>query len=280
MDHQVGAPPDEPEAALPPDLRAVARRYARQLAPRPTASDTARLVARLLAEESTTGVARDAATAEGARRRWARALRVAGWRVRLLGPAFWVASVLLIAGAVLGVDRLAAHAPAWSALVLLAPLTAALGICHALRTPHRGLREVEASTAVGTPEALAGLVLAIVGCDCALGGLATLALALASVAPFVALLATWLGPLLLLSGVSLAVALRWGAGPAALVGGGPWVLLAAASRLEPVGIFAPPGDALAFALRLVAAALGGALVFLALLRGPAWPPPVPGRGQL
>jgi hypothetical protein len=106
-----------------------------------------------------------------------------------------------------------------------------------------------------------------------LGILATALMALVQWAPFGALLAAWMGPLLLLVGVSLLVALRWGAIPAAIIGGGPWLLLALASFLNPARalalIFALPLDFLSLTLHLVAAVLGS-LILIFLLRGPAW----------
>lgn len=255
---------------LPDELRAIAARFAAQPTPHPTAADTARLVARLLAEEP--GVAMAAVRAPRGRLGWT--LRVARWRVRLLGPRFWLASVLLLAlGAVVtpflqGSDRALP-------LIVLAPLTAVLGLAHATRTSSRGLRAVEASCPLGLVEVTTGLVLAIVAFDCALGLVVTGGLALLHWAPFVALLAAWLGPLLLLAGLSLPIALRWGTLPAALIGGGPWLLLAVVARLRPDGVaahafFGLPQDGAALSLRLAAATLGGALLLLVYLRGGAW----------
>ncbi len=258
-----------PDDDLPADLRAVAARFAAQPVPRPTPTDTARLVARLLAEEPIAAV-----TAFQQQRRVGWTLRVARWRLRLLGPWFWVASVLLVAlGAVCapflqGSDRVLP-------LVLLIPLSAVLGLAHAARTSSTGLRAVEASCPIGVVEVTTGLVLAIVACDCALGLVVTLGLAVLQWAPFVALLAAWLGPLLLLAGLSLPIALRWGALPAALVGGGPWLLLAALARLQPTGVFAHvfalPQDTRALILHVAAAAVGSAFLLLILLYGRTWP---------
>src|SRR5438552_876297 len=81
---------------LPTALRDRAQRYAAQPVPRPTPADTARLVARLLAEEPAV------ALATPRRGRVMPALRVARWRMHLLGRWFWVAGVVLMAlGAVL-----------------------------------------------------------------------------------------------------------------------------------------------------------------------------------
>ena len=256
--------PSAPDDDLPPELRAVALRYAAQPVPCPTPAATARLLARLLAEEPSVALA-------APRQPWpvAQALRVARWRARLLGPWFWIASVLLLgAGAVL-----TPFVPTYRALplILLAPLTAVLSIAHAARTSSGGLRAVEASAPVGFVEVTAGLVLAIVGFDCVLGAAATLALALLRWAPFVTLLLAWLGPLLLLAGLSLPIALRWGAIPAATIGGAPWLMLAGIAALQPRGAYAlavtMPQDSLSLALHVLATAVGAALLALLLLRG-------------
>ena len=69
------------------------------------------------------------------------------------------------------------------------------------------------------------------------------------------------------------VALRWGVIPAAIIGGGPWLLLALASFLNPAGalaqVFALPLDFLSLTLHLVAAIVGG-LILIFLLRGSTW----------
>jgi hypothetical protein len=252
---------------LPPELQLIAQRYAAQPVPHPTSEDTALLLTRLLTEETV-------ATLSTAHQGWSilRTLRVARWRVRLLGPWFWIAGVLLlIFGALLA--PIMNRDNAIMALILLLPLTGVLGLAHALRTTSPGLREIEASCPTSYVEVSAGLVLAIVGFDCMLGILATALMALVQWAPFGALLAAWMGPLLLLVGVSLLVALRWGAIPAAIIGGGPWLLLALASFLNPARalalIFALPLDFLSLTLHLVAAVLGS-LILIFLLRGPAW----------
>ena len=252
---------------LPPELHAIAQRYAAQPVPRPTPADTARLVARLVADEPAVALAAPARHGP-----IIGAFRVARWRMHLLGRWFWVAGVILMAlGAVL---TSALHGSGALPLILLAPLTAVLSLAHAVRTPSAGLRAVEASCPIGFVEVTTGLVLAIVGFDCLLGVMATAGLALLRWAPFVALLAAWLGPLLLLAGISLPVALRWGAIPASLVGGGPWLLLAAVARLQPGGAYARavavPQDGLSLTLHLVAAALGSLLLVLMLVRGSAW----------
>ena len=257
------ASPDD----LPPELRQVAQRYAAQPVPRPTAQQTSLLLARLLAEEPVAAL-----STSHTRPRVNQTLRVARWRVRLLGPQFWVASVILLtlaAWATRSYYLLSGTTP----LLLTVPLTGVLGVAYALRTSSRGLREVEASTPLGFAEAAAGLVLAIAGFDCALGAAATLAVCQTTAQPFLALLTVWLGPLLLLTALSLPVALRWGALAAALVGGAPWALLVLAASHQPASplgllILSLPHDAGAAAPHLVLALVGLALLVTMMRHGP------------
>ncbi len=173
---------------LPPELRQVAERYAAQPVPRPTAQQTSLLLARLLAEEPVATL-----STSHTRPRVGQTLRIARWRVRLLGPQFWVASVILLtlaAWATHSYYLLSGTTP----LLLTVPLTGVLGVAYALRTSSRGLREVEASTPLGFAEAAAGLVLAIAGFDCALSAAATLAVCQTTAQPFLALLTVWARP--------------------------------------------------------------------------------------
>jgi hypothetical protein len=262
---------------LPPDLQAVVERYAAYPVPRPTSEATTHLVAQLLAEESAVERASASPRTSGFQ-----AVYIARWRVRVLAGPFWVASVLLLLlGAVLSA--------AWPAhqevipLVLLAPLAGVFSLAHAVRSPSAGLRAVEASCPVSVVQTTAGLALAIVGFDCLLGGLATALLALLQWAPFAVLLTAWLGPLLLLTGVSLPVALRWGAFPAAAVGGGPWLLLAGIAWLAPqtavTQFFALPQDQVSVLLHLLAAVLGSGLLFVLLVYGTVWSRPLRSAGE-
>ena len=253
---------------LPPDLLATARRYAAQPVARPTPEQTRRLVDRLLAE-SVVMPARNPSRQGTV----LAAVRVARWRMRLMSAPFWIACVLALAvvGAVTAIN---VTSSGMIPLVLILPLTGVLGLAQAARTPSRGLRDVEAAAPVSHATVMAALTLAIVGLDCAFGLLATAFLALLSWAPFAALLVAWLGPLLLLAGFSLPVALRWGAIPAAAVGAGPWLALALVAFALPgnsmaAAVFALPHDSLSFALHIGVAALG-AVVLLLFLHESSW----------
>lgn len=254
---------------LPPELLITARRYAAQPAPRPTAEDTTRLVQRLLTLPVEASVAVPPATVSPLS-----ALGVARWRVRLLGPTFWVASVVLLALTV-GLSLAGGAQRSILPLVALLPLSGVLGVAHALQTRSGGLREIEAACPVGFVRVTAGLTLAILGFDCALGVIATALLALLQWAPFVALLSAWLAPLMFLAAISLLVALRWGVAPAAVVGAGPWMALSLIAAFMPSGLmpgdltrafFALPVSSSAVGLHLLVAALGGAIVLALFAR--------------
>lgn len=270
MDKSISPPScEQAEDDLPPDLLDLALHVAAQPMPRPTEKDTALLVERLLAA----GAVVAPPPAPG----WAPSptvlMRVARWRMRLLGPWFWIASVALIAmGATLSLVN--STAGNTFALILTVPLTGVLGLTYALRTTSSGLREVEAASAVSLVEGAVGLALALLGFDCAFGVLVTLMLALLRWVPFAALLVAWLGPLLLLTGISLPLALRWGTPATIIVGVGPWLALALGALVWPHGIparlIASPVDHISLALHLVAVAVGACLLLLFLLRGSAW----------
>lgn len=269
MDEQSTSParwlPDED---LPPELLDLAQRVAAQPVPLPTTQDTAHLIERLLAAPMPPQTGR---TAHAPAMHPAAAWRVARWRVRLLGPTFWCAGVLLIGLAAIATPEALLHHDAVIPLVLAGPLTAVLGLAHALRTTSRGLREVEASAPLSFATASAGLALALVAFDGLLCAMASAALALLQLAPFAGLVAAWLGPLLLVTGISLPVALRYGVRAAALIGAGPWLLLALWSVIAPatndLTLFAVPTSGSATAVRLLAGIVGGVLLAWPLARG-------------
>src|SRR5512146_716257 len=245
---------------LSPDQADLAARYAAQLVPEPDAHDTALLIERLLAAQPAAVAPRDARTL-----RPLAAFGVARWRLRLLEPAFWCSGVILVAIA----GALTPAALRYSIalpLILLGPLTAVLGIAHALRTTSRGLREIEASAPLSFAEAASGLALALVVFDGLLCAAVSAALALLSIAPFTALVAAWLGPLLLLAGVSLPVALRYGARAAALVGAGPWLLLALFAVTWPLSTIRRPPTSPLFPPATLARPLLGLLALSSSLK--------------
>lgn len=250
---------------LSPDLYQLAQRYAAQPTPRPSPEATSQLVARLLAE--------DPALREVPRTVTARLLGivpVVRWRLHLLGPWFWVASVCLFGLAAVLTPHFGSPT-GLSPFVLMAPLTMILGLAHALRTRSGGLRAVEWSCPISFIETSAALIGAIAVFDGIIGVMGSIGLALLHWAPFGALVVAWLSPLLVLTGISLPVALRWGTLPALFVGGGPWLLLAVVAVFDPASavtqVFALPQTPLSLLIHLVAAILGIIAVLLVLLHG-------------
>lgn len=255
--------------ALPAELQHIAHRYAMQPVPRPDAAATQRLMERLLHEEN---------AAERAHLSWRpsplQILRVARWQMLLLGPSFWVSSTLLLVATFLLLPVFGGEVLA-NLFIILLPLTAILSVLHAVRKLSLRVHEIEASCPTNIVETTAALVLAIVFFNILLGLISTLALALANWVPFMALLNTWLGPLLLLVSLSLPVALRWGTLPAFLIGGGPWLYLIFTSLvsqfIENDGrVSLINHNSTQFALSWLSVLLGLGLLLIFFLRGSSW----------
>ena len=200
-------------------------------------------------------------------------LRLLRWQLTLLGPWFWITgSVLLVLG--IGTAPFLPRNAAIALLIYMLPLTTVLSAIYALRRVRPGLRDLEKSSPMGFVEMMTGVILALVCFNVALGLFATMALSLVHWAVFGTLLASWLAPLLLLVASSFPVALRWGTGPAMIVGGGPWLLLilgafARSGALSASFLLATqPGWLLAF--QLCAASLGIAVLAVLFLRGSTW----------
>ncbi|HLX57686.1 MAG TPA: hypothetical protein VKR83_11730 [Ktedonobacteraceae bacterium] len=256
---------------LSPDLQIVARSYAAQPVPRPSPAETAQLMHSLLTEAAFQ--AQDTSF-EGTDHLWHIPV-LARWRVYLLGPWFWIAGVLLLLSGIL-LARSLIVSDLITLLILLLPLTAVLSLAHALRTPSVGLRAVEASCPVNFAQTSMGLGLAILAFDSLLGLVATLGFALANWAPFWNLLLAWLAPLLLLTVISLPIALLRNVRLAALVGGLPWLLLGLIALAEQPGqnvtkaIFSLPQDTLSLSYHLVTILLSLLLLIALYTRAPKW----------
>jgi hypothetical protein len=252
MDNRSFDQPPIPSDELPPDLQAVARSYAAQPVPRPSSAETARLIHALLTEAAFQ--AQDTHE-KGSAPLW-RISVLTRWRVYLLGPWFWMTGILLLLAGIL-LARSLTISDLITLLILLLPLAAVLGLAHALRTPSAGLRAVEASCPVTFVQTSMSLGLALLAFDSLLGLVATLGFALANWAPFWNLLLAWLAPLLLLTAISLPIALLRNVRLAALVGGLPWLLLGLLALAEQNGpsiakaLFSLPQDTLSFSYHLV-----------------------------
>jgi hypothetical protein len=256
---------------LPLDLQATARSYAAQPVPRPSSAETAQLMHALLTEATFQAQGTHSAKNDHL---WHIPV-LTRWRVYLLGPWFWIAGVLLLLVGIL-LTRSLAVSDLITLLILLLPLTAVLGLAHALRTPSAGLRAVEASCPANFAQTSMGLGLALLAFDSLLGLVATLGFALANWAPFWNLLLAWLAPLLLLTAISLPIALLRNVRLAALVGGLPWLLLGLIALVEQPGesvaglFFSLPQGTLSFASHLATVVLSLLLLIVLTTFAPKW----------
>jgi hypothetical protein len=256
---------------LPLDLQAAARIFATQPVPRPSSADTAHLLHVLLTEAV---FETQRAPSEGSA-----SLRqvsvLTRWRVYLLGPWLWIAGILLLLAGVL-IARSLTVTDLITLLILLIPLAAVFGLVYALRTPSAGLRAVEASCPVNFAQTSMGLGLALLTFDAVLGLVATLGFALVNWAPFWNLLLAWLAPLLLLTAISLPIALLRNVRLAALVGGLPWLLLGMLALAEQQGpnvaqlFFSLPQDTLSLSSHLAIVTLSLLLLFALYISAPKW----------
>lgn len=271
MDNRSFDQPPIQSDELPLDLQATARSYAAQPVPRPSSAETAQLIHSLLTEAAFH--AQDTHDEEN-NHLW-RIPVLARWRVYLLGPWFWIASVLLLLAGIL-LARSLSVSDLITLLILLLPLTAVLGLTHALRTPSTGLRAVEASCPINFAQTSMGLGLVLLAFDSLLGLVATLGFALANWAPFWSLLLAWLAPLLLLTAISLPIALLRNVRLAALVGGLPWLLLGLLALAEQNGpsvarlFFSLPQDTLSFSSHLATILLSLLLLIALTTFAPKW----------
>lgn len=256
---------------LSPDLQAAASIYAAQPVPRPSSADTAQMIHYLLTEAAFQ--AQDMHH-EGNHHLWQIPV-LARWRVYLLGPWFWIAGVLLLLAGIL-LARSLTVSDLMTLLILLLPLTAVFSLTYALRTPSAGLCAVEASCPVNFAQTSMGLGLAILVFDGLLGLVATLGFALANWAPFWNLLLAWLAPLLLLTAISLPIALLRNVRLAALVGGLPWLLLGLLALAQQNGpgiaklFFSLPQDTLSFASHLATIVFSLLLLIAFTAFAPKW----------
>jgi hypothetical protein len=256
---------------LPSDLQAVASSYAAQPVPRPSSAETAQLLHTLLTEAAFQA---QEAHSEKDDHLW-HILILARWRVYLLGPWFWITGVmLLLAGLLLA--RPLKVSDLITLLILLLPLASVLSLAYALRRPSAGLRAVEASCPANFAQTGVGLGLALLTFDSLLGLAATLGFALANWAPFWNLLLAWLAPLLLLTAISLPIALLRNVRMAALIGGLPWLLLGLLALAEQNGpgvtkaFFSLPQDTLSLSYHLITISLSLLLLIALFLSAPKW----------
>jgi len=182
----------------------------------------------------------------------------------------WAAALVLLLGVALA---LLAPGSAATMLDFAAPAAAAGGVLAAFGGARRASLEVELACAVRPYELLLARLILVVGCDLALALAASVVLSAAGHGgAALHLVLTWLGPLLLLAGLNLAVSLRWGAAAAGVAGGALWMVsVTAATRVA-----TSPGLAWCVPPRmptpelLALAATGVLLLVWTVARGAPW----------
>jgi hypothetical protein len=258
----------KPDDDFPDELRSAALWYAAQPQPQPTPKSTQRLLADLLAEE--TRLARKKLPLH---QPLFQTLRIARWQLYLLGPWFWIAGALLLLFSCIVAPTFSKNTPT-SILIYTVPLTAILSVVYALRRLSRGMRDVEVSCPAGFIETMGGLVIAIICFDSLFGLIGTLVIVFVQQASFGTLLASWLGPLLLLVSLSFPVALRWGTFHGVLIGGGPWLVIIVLAELFPASLTHQlvfvSRDGLSMFLHLLAAGIGALILGILLMYGSKW----------
>jgi hypothetical protein len=208
-------------------------------APDAAVPDAARMVRAALIRSAIEGPTDPAGDGPWARRpRYAAALVVG--EARLIRLAVPVASALVMAlgVAIVLVQEAAAPGPATGAravLALVAPIVAAAGVAGTYRSRRDPAAELVAATPMDGRLLLLVRLALVFGYDLALAVTASVALTAAAVdgaASLHTLIAAWLGPMALLSSVSLLVAVRFGPDVAVGAAIGLW-----AARVLAGGVF-------------------------------------------
>jgi len=207
------------------------------------APDAARMVRDVLIRSAIEGTVDPPGAGPRTRRlRYVVALVVA--EARLIRLAVPVASVLVMAlgVAIVLVQAAAVARPATGAdvvLALVAPIVAAAGVAGTYRSRRDPATELVAATPVAGPLLLLVRLALVFGYDLVLAVAASVVLTAAAAdgtASLHALIAAWLGPMALLSSVSLLVAVRFGAEVALGAATGLWAV-----RVLAGGVFARNG---------------------------------------
>ncbi len=158
-------------------------------------------------------------------RRYARHVgQLARAQVRLIPRAIWIASAITLLGGVclalmVALNAGDAHGAAHAAIVLgiFAPLVAAIGAAYVYSPQSDTGLELALATPTSPRLVLLSRLVIVVGYDLALSLLGSLALVIGGRAGFGAVVGVWIGPLLLLSSVSLVLSLLL-SGVAAITG--------------------------------------------------------------
>jgi hypothetical protein len=221
----------EPERARVADHVAGCRACATELAAwRATARALREGVPEPPGQELVAGVLRRAALAPPrpvTRPSWRLAPQLVRTQVRLVGRGVWIASMLVMGlGAVLTLVSMRTSAVPGQVLALVAPVVAAGGVAGLYGPARDPGHEIVASTPAHPRLILLARLTLVVGYDVALALLASAVLALLGrdTVGLMSLVGAWLGPLALLTALSLVVGVRFGPDIAMAAALGLWAL--------------------------------------------------------
>lgn len=149
-------------------------------------------------------------------------LRVAYAQMRILQLDFWLYSVFVtLLGGLLTLPGLPLSND--TILWLVAPVLAVLGVHHGFRSDRYKVSELEAAAPISPLRLALARLLVILCYDTLLMGALSLFLARLSGGAFSTLILHWLAPLVLVTGIALALSLRFALRPALTVGYTIWM---------------------------------------------------------
>ncbi|HEY7125430.1 MAG TPA: hypothetical protein VH540_15860 [Ktedonobacterales bacterium] len=266
-----GTTPEDREVLTPALLR-----LTEWQAPRPTATDTQRLLACLIPSLPAISPVRQAIRdrSRSQQGRLVALLEVARVQVSLVRPAFWLVSVLVLCAGVAAIlegPRLGYSQTLRSlfdqSLLLraLGPLLVYLGTITVFRGASLRVLEFELSCQPTPVQLTLARLLIVLGYDVGLGLLLSLALWSLGSGGFLLLTLHWLMPLLLVAGLALLLSLRLDVYRAASLAYGGWLALLLLDMQAPV-FGSPPIVPLTSLAEVIFGLAGVACLALALLR--------------
>ncbi|WP_433372741.1 hypothetical protein [Streptosporangium sp. CA-115845] len=204
------------------------------------------------------------AAVRGLHRAWA----LLAMEARLLNPAIWLASTLIMGFSMIFIlaESTGTGNRAEFTLALAAPLIAMAGVAGSCGPAHDDAFELVAVTPTSPRVIMLARVTLVFGYDLLLALLASAVLAPLDAAPagLASLIMAWLGPMAALAGLSLLLSVCWNPGGAMGVGLSVWALYALTATDVPVpdGLrhlwtTSPATIALAIALTLAAMIAAG-----------------------
>ncbi|MGI6358823.1 MAG: hypothetical protein ACOX2K_09060 [Bacillota bacterium] len=194
-------------------------------------------------------------------------------QVSVLGKPFWLASLLICGLGLLLINSISAQG--MIPLLMAAPLLAAGSIAFAFRHQDQRVLELETSAALPMQQLVLARLAIVLFVNCL--SLSVLSLVAARLLPSLSLgslLLCWLAPLLLWSGITLDVCLRYGQLAGLAAGCGSWALQLFLRYLHPeldlLKLAQEPGEVMLRLGVLLAAAVLLALTVRRAGKGDAW----------